>query len=79
MKSAALILVVLLAGCDEASPKAGASVTAIFPDTLTSPLANVVSNEKKTDIAKVLAERDVCRSGESEGYKQSNWLIVSNR
>lgn len=81
MKSVSLmVLAVLLAGCDEASTmKRDASVTALFPDKLTSPLGSVVSNEKRTDIAKVLAERDVCQSRESESYKQSNWLIVSNK
>jgi hypothetical protein len=81
MKAALLITaVLLLAGCDDASTKKpDASIAALFPDKLTSPLGGAVGGDREADIAKVLAERDICQSRESESYKQSNWLIVSNR
>jgi hypothetical protein len=79
MKTAVLILLaVCLAGCDEASSrKADASIGTLFPDKLTTPLAHVVSGERTVNIAKTLAEKDVCASKATQ-HMQSNWLIVSN-
>jgi hypothetical protein len=79
MKTATfMLLAVCLAGCDEASSmKADASIGTLFPYKLTTPLAHVVSGERTVDVAKTLAEKDVCRSKAAK-YMQSNWLILSN-
>ena len=78
MRTALLILSALwFTGCDQASTRpVDASIASPFPDTLTTPLAHVVSAEKTVDVTKILAERDVCRS--KAIYRQNNWLIVSN-
>jgi hypothetical protein len=68
----------MLAGCEDASMKQDdASIPHLFPDQLTSPLAHVVREDKRADIANILAEREVCRS-EASKHRQTHWLIVSN-
>ncbi|WP_137719703.1 hypothetical protein [Methylobacillus flagellatus] len=83
MRFATLMLsIVLLGACDAEQPIPPTPETAnisLFPDQLTSPLAGIVNVDRSRNIAKVLAERDVCQSEKSAQYRQTNWLVVSNQ
>lgn len=83
MRFATLMLsTALLGACDAEQPIAPTPETAgisLFPDQLTSPLAGIINVDRNRNIAKVLAERDVCQSEKSTQYRQTNWLVVSNQ
>ncbi|ROH87014.1 hypothetical protein ED236_04800 [Pseudomethylobacillus aquaticus] len=77
-----MLSTLLLGACDAEQPKPPTPETAgisLFPDQLTSPLAGIINVDRNRNIAKVLAERDVCQSEKSAQYRQSNWLVVSNQ
>ena len=76
-----LVALLSLTACERErtvdAPMAIDIVHGVFPDRLTSPLAEVTA-ERQADIASQI-KRDTCTSARAAQCQQRNWLIVSNR
>lgn len=77
-----LMLIFTLAACtsveSDTAPIALGSSAVIFPDRLTTPIAEAAGGNT-ANIMETLAQRERCASAKKNAYRQNNWLIVSNR